>query len=270
MSEPSLFVPHQLGYMPTEYARSPWSLELLHGGPVVALLTRAITERVNDPAFRLTRLTTDLFRPVPYAPMRVETEVLRDGRRVKAVRASLIADATEVTQAHGLMLATRDDAEPGLDVLSRTPPFPAQLDPPEEGRGERSIAYASNVEWRRVTQWGADKPAISWMRVPMNLLPGDPLSPTERAAAVSDFVNPLANMAGGAPYINADITLYLHRPPVGEWLCLQVSGRGSADGIATGEAQLHDQQGPVGRCLAASLAQDRGSFLGTGAARSKS
>ena len=69
-------------------------------------------------------------------------------------------------------------------------------------------------------------------------------------------------MAGGAPYINADFTLYLHRVPIGEWLCLAVSGRTSADGIATGEAQLYDRQGPVGCCLAASLAQDRDAFPG--------
>ena len=92
MSNPSLFIPHELGYMPTEYSRSPWSLDLLHGGPVAALLARAVDERVSDPSLRLTRLTTDLFRPVPYAPMHVKTEVLRDGRRVKAVRASLYAD----------------------------------------------------------------------------------------------------------------------------------------------------------------------------------
>lgn len=270
MSEPSLFVPHELGYMPTEYARSPWSLELLHGGPVAALLARAVSERVDDPSLRLARLTTDLFRPVPYAPMRLETELLRDGRRVKAVRASLFDGETEVTRAHALMLSTRDGAQPGLDILPQTPAFPEQPDPPHEGDQERGIGYASSVEWRRVTQWGEDKPAISWMRVPMELLPGSPLSPTERAAAVSDFVNPLANMAGGAPYINADITLYLHRPPVGDWLCLQVSGRGSGEGIATGEAQLHDRQGAFGRCLAASLAQDRGSFPAGDAAQTKS
>jgi acyl-CoA thioesterase len=66
------------------------------------------------------------------------------------------------------------------------------------------------------------------------------------------------------PFINADITLYLHRPPEGEWLCLETTGRSSHEGIATGDGLMHDRSGLVGRCVAASLAQRSRPGGGTG------
>ena len=252
MTAGSLFVLHEQGVLPTEFARSPWSQELLHGGPVAALLAHSIEEVVGDPAYRLGRLTTDLFRPVPFAPLRIETELCRDGRLVKAVRASLFAGEVEVTRAHASLLATSQPTDPGPDIDSPRIPFPedAQAQPHQD----QSTAFANTVEWRDPT--GAAPHFTRWIRVPLPILPGIELSPAVRAAAVSDFVSPLSNMrldGAGAPFINADVTLYLHRPPLGEWLALAVTARDSNDGIAVSAAALHDQTGPVGRCLAVSI-----------------
>jgi hypothetical protein len=242
-------------YVPNPNTRSPWSQELLHGGPVAALLAHE-TERLvaGDDALRLARLTVDLFRPVPYQPLTVDTELLRDGRRIKVVRASLSAEGVEVARAQALVLRADADAPPGSDVAPPSIEFPPQ---PDDREPEGPVAYANSIEWRHVTGWDAPGPAVAWLRVPMPLLPGVPMSPAVRAAAVSDFVNPLANIRGGAPYINADITLYLHRLPVGEWLGLAVAARGHEAGVAAADAALHDRTGPVGRCLVAALAQPR-------------
>ena len=58
---------------------------------------------------------------------------------------------------------------------------------------------------------------------------------------------------GRSGYLNADISLYLHREPVGQWHWLRIVSRGAADGLATAQATIGDQTGPYGSCSAASL-----------------
>jgi hypothetical protein len=92
------------------------------------------------------------------------------------------------------------------------------------------------------------------------LLPGEPVSPLVRTAAAADMTNPSANRSDrGLFFINGDVTLYLHRPPEGEWLCMRVAARGSVDGIATAECALFDERGEVGRSAVASLAMPQDS-----------
>ena len=119
------------------------------------------------------------------------------------------------------------------------------------------MAYHNSIDLRFVASPN-ERPGRAWMRVPMPLLPDRPLTPAERAAAVSDFANPLSNMGAGSPtsYINADITLYLHRPPVGEWIGVQIIARAHADGVAVADARLRDRHGAVGHSLIASMVNE--------------
>ena len=45
-------------------------------------------------------------------------------------------------------------------------------------------------------------------------------------------------------FINPDLTLYIEREPIGEWICLQARTIIAPDGIATAESVLYDQQRP--------------------------
>jgi hypothetical protein len=51
-------------------------------------------------------------------------------------------------------------------------------------------------------------------------------------------------------FINADLTVYLVWPAVGEWIALE-SATTVADGVGLATSVIHDQQGPVGRGLQA-------------------
>jgi hypothetical protein len=64
----ALFTVHHERVTPTELARGPWDPRALHGGPVAALLARAV-ERADDAGtpFHVARLTVELLRPVPKA-----------------------------------------------------------------------------------------------------------------------------------------------------------------------------------------------------------
>jgi hypothetical protein len=51
-------------------------------------------------------------------------------------------------------------------------------------------------------------------------------------------------------FINPDLTVYLMRPPVGEWVALEASTAAAA-GVGLADTTLHDEQGPIGRSVQA-------------------
>ncbi len=58
--------------------------------------------------------------------------------------------------------------------------------------------------------------------------------------------------------MNPDLTIYLFRPPEGEWVCLDATTTLRADGIGLAEAALYDERGPIGRSLQSLLVEGRG------------
>jgi hypothetical protein len=92
-------------------------------------------------------------------------------------------------------------------------------------------------------------PCRVWMRPRVALLPGRPLSPLARAAAVTDFGN---GVSASLPFdrflfINADLVLHLWREPRGEWMGLDARTILHPGGSGLAESVLHDEHGPIGR-----------------------
>jgi hypothetical protein len=74
-------------YVATELTRGPWDPSAQHAGPPAALLGREI-ERLGagriggeGPPAQVGRITYEVLRSVPIAPLRVEAQVVRPGRR---------------------------------------------------------------------------------------------------------------------------------------------------------------------------------------------
>ena len=105
-----------------ELSRGPWSPDHQHGGAPAALVAGVIEEVEAPAAMRIARLTLDLVRPVPIAPLQVVTEVTRPGRRVQLVAASsalLGAPAAERLKAGCALLASWGLVVPNNDDLER-------------------------------------------------------------------------------------------------------------------------------------------------------
>src|SRR5215475_11815073 len=99
-------------FVPTELSRGPWSPDALHGGPVAALLAHAAAGVDADGSTQPARLTVELLRPVPLAPLRVSTRVLRPGRKVQLVEASLHSATHEVARVTMLRICRQPLALP--------------------------------------------------------------------------------------------------------------------------------------------------------------
>src|ERR1700730_13713090 len=83
-----------------------------------------------------------------------------------------------------------------------------------------------------------------------------PMTPFVHVATGADFASPFANAGDqGLGYINSDVTLYLHRLPVTNWIGFEVVNHHATDGVAIGECWLYDEKGPIGTSTVAALAQ---------------
>jgi len=250
------------GFLPTELARGPWDPEALHGGAPAALLTRALEELHRDDGRHLGRLTFEFLRPVPMASLSVHTELLRSGRRAQRLGASLWAGDTEVCRVSALRLApTPATVDPDLDG-ARLPAGQSEGRPllfSLSGRDELSFA-ASAMEMRFVAGDVSPGPATVWMRLRHPLLAGEQPSPTVRTVAAADFGNGVSAALDFERFvfINPDLTVYLHRAPVGEWVCLDAHTRLGAAGGAVAQSALYDEQGPVGVAVQALVVTNRG------------
>lgn len=266
----SLFTVREDGwFLPTEMGRGPWSEHALHGGPVAALVAHAaeaaLAESGADARVPV-RLTLDLERPVPLAPVRVEAAIVRPGRKVQVAEVT-VHDEDGKRLARGSVLAIRRSA---LDLPSDMPTVDDQQPPPRsdaigvltwEPMGADVVAFHKDGTDHRFVAGGMLQPgpATDWIRLSCPVILGVEPSPFQRVVAAADFVN---GLSGVLPpdrwtYINPDLTVTVHRLPVGEWVALSATTRIDESGVGTAEADLFDERGRLGRCVQTLLIEPR-------------
>src|SRR5215210_4057830 len=94
--------------VPSELTRGPWDPHAQHAGPPSALLGRAIELCEPREGMRVGRVTVEILAPVPIAPLTVSARVVRPGRSVELLEASLAGADGEVMRARAWRLASAD------------------------------------------------------------------------------------------------------------------------------------------------------------------
>lgn len=245
-------------YVATELTRGPWDAGAQHAGPPAALIGREV-ERLGDgriggaegSAAQLGRITYEVLRSVPIAPVRVEARIVRPGRRVEMFEASLSDEAGErLMLAQGWRLRTdfvdfekpdtRANAVPPPEAGEPRPFFPTGYD----------AGYHTGMEYRFTQGAFLDVgPAVVWMRMAVPLLPGEEPSPLQRVLAAADSGNGVSASLDYERYlfINVDLTVHLHRMPAGEWVCLDSETFPEENGVGMSDTRLLDEGGQIGR-----------------------
>jgi Thioesterase-like superfamily len=257
MTEAAVFVRDGERYVATEVGLGPWYPGALHGGAPAALVARVLAEAVPDPALTLTRITYEFLRPVMVGTMSVSTELVRPGRRVTVIDATVRDGAgVEVMRARALFARPAAFAA-GPD---RPPPFPG----PEEGAPNDWVRsgpmFATHgIELRFVQgQFGAAGPSTAWSRLQVPMVEGEPVLGVERIAAAADFGNGIASVLdwGRHSFINPDLTVYIEREPVDEWVALQSEMRVVDGSVSVATSVLWDRRGRIGLAVQALLVEE--------------
>jgi hypothetical protein len=255
---PAYFLADGHTFVPTRIAQGPWG-ESISGNFVGGMLGHAIDSAAVDSGLQPARLTVDLLRPVAMAPLRLQTTVVREGRRLTLIDAEMTQSDTVVARASALYLR-RGDQPPG-DVWTPSvvmPPIPPE---PDETLDVDLMIWAIGAEPESagvsfdLSGWQHDGPKYAWLRDVKPLVVGVPLTPFVRAAMAGDVVSSLTHYGTtGLHFINADYTLTLSRLPQGEYIGLAAIAHCSHDGVATGTATMFDEHGPIGSATATALA----------------
>lgn len=257
----AFFVPDGERFVATEHTRGPWSPGHQHAGPPSALLARALEGAVaDDPRFQLVRLTVELLAPVPIAPLEVATSVLRAGRKVRRLEATLTGGGRPLARA--MALAIR--GEPlDLAPVALDPHEPPR--PPEEGVPfafpvfKAEVGYGTAVDARCVRGGYGENPTAVWIRSRVAVVAGEAPSPLQRVMIAADSGNGVAVALDPSRYtfVNADLTVYLHRPAEGEWVCLYAVTAPEPSGVGLSTSRLFDRRGPIGWGLQALVVEVR-------------
>jgi hypothetical protein len=250
-------------FVPTGLTRGPWHPDAQHGGAPGALLALCAEEFDGGAEMAIARITIELLRPVPLSPLTVETVVERPGRKVQLLGLSMRAGDSEVARARVLRIRTKSIELPSGLAEDRAPAGPGEGTsnlPRWHQPSDQLTFHGHAVEHRFVEgAFDAPGPSIDWIRLRVPVLPDRATPPVARAVAAADFGNGVSwelDRADGYSFINPDLTVYLTRPPAGEWICLQSRSRFDRTGIGFAESLLWDESGPVGRAIQ-SLLLDR-------------
>jgi acyl-CoA thioesterase len=257
----SLFSPTDLNtFVPTDLARGPWSPDAQHGGPPAALLARAI-EATEPTAMFVARITVEFIRPVPIAPLTLASRTVRPGRRVQLVEATLASEGNPVAMAMALRIRIHD----GIDLPPDSAGPTETLAPPDTVASVRLVP----VDWKNfgdaldtrplvggLTEPG---PSVAWIRLKVPVVQDEDPSPLQRVLVAADCGNGISSAVDFDRFlfINPDLTVYQHRPAVGEWIGLDAMTRLERHGSGLAEAALFDEQGRLGRSLQSLYVDER-------------
>jgi Thioesterase-like superfamily len=174
------------------------------------------------------------------------------------VDAVVESGGVEVAWARALRIrvADRDPMVPTLEEEGPPPPEMGVSTPHsfEEYRAFHNQGMEVRFVRGRFDQLG---PSTAWFRLRCPVVAGEEPSPFQRAAAAGDFGNGISAELDFAShvFINPDLTLSLHRPPIGEWVGLDARTRFGSPGIGSAESVLWDVHGRIGRSIQSLLVE---------------
>lgn len=244
----------------TPFSAGPWNPTMQHGGAPSALVARAAEAFPAERPMRVARMTVDLLRPVPVATLEIETQVVREGRKIQLLQVRLLAEGKECVRASVLKLREEPQDLPA-DLAGPEFAFEAPPDdlPPTTGFGP-SHGFGSGLSTRLVRgEWGKPGPAAVWFRMDRAMVRGETTSPLMSAALTADFSNGVSSVLDFQKwtYINGDLSVSFARQPVGNWILLDAETWVGDSGGALAFARLADRKGYFGRSVQSVLIEPR-------------
>jgi hypothetical protein len=243
----------------SELASGPWG-RMQHGSAPASLIAHIAETMPASQPMRVARLTIDLMRPVPIAPLTIKTEIVRDGRKIRLLRIDLFADDVLVVSGSVLQIR-RAPTELPPEVRDE----PVTLPGPDAGRVAQGKITENPFLTQlaiRVVKGGFNRPgpAAVWFRAEHPIIEGIPTSRLMNATVAADFCNGVSAVVDYRKwtFINGDLTISLARDPVDDWILLDAETWLGPDGAGLAFGRLADAQGYFGRAVQSVLIEPRG------------
>ena len=241
-------------FAPSELTRGPWDPGAQHAGPPAALLGRAVERCEPRPDMQVGRITFEILAPVPLAPLEANARIVRPGRSVELLEASLSGPDGEVMRASAWRLQAGDVAIQS----DSAPPGPERGMSRDFFDTGQDVGYHVAMEYQFVEGAFLERgPATVWMRMRVPLVEGEDPSPLERVLVAADSGNGVSATLDYERFlfVNTDLSVHLLRMPGGEWVCLDATTH--VDGLGLSDTALWDERGRIGRAAQTLLVRRR-------------
>ncbi len=257
----AFFTPDGDLLVPTELTRGPWDPGSQHAGPPAAAIARALEQHPGGEGKQVGRVTFEILRPVPIAPLRVEVSTVRPGRSVELLEARLSdPGGTELVRASSWRLVTGEVDLGGGATGEPPPPGPDQAEEKPFFPTGEAVGYHTAMEYRFLSGGFLEMgPATVWMRMRVPLVEGEEPTPLQRVLVAADSGNGVSAALDWRRFlfINTDLSVHLHRLPAGEWVCLDAITRPEPNGVGLSDTALFDERGPIGRASQTLFVRER-------------
>jgi hypothetical protein len=240
-------------------AAGPWDPRMQHGSAPAGLAVWAAEAIPTPVPMRVARVTVDLMRPVPLKPLTLETEVLREGRKIQLCAVRVRADGVPTVSATVLKVKLQTQGVP-LDVGGPAVTLPGPDSSPEDPAQFSNSPFVTGMQLRAARgTFGVRGPGAIWYRVHRPFVEDSAVSQAMRAVIAADFCNGTSAALDFRDwtFLNADLTVSMAREPVGEWILLDAESWIGPEGAGLAMARLADMNGYFGRCVQSLVIEKR-------------
>lgn len=231
----------------TSAVQGAWNTDEQHIAPALGLMTHIVEQdntARNGDRLALARISFDILGVLPIDTVEIDTQLIRPGRSIQLVEATLTHRGRPTVIARAWYLRTADTQGitghglplmPALDTLA---PWSAS----EIWPGE----YVNTVEVHR--QQIEPGRAHFWMRPRIPLLENESISATARMLGLVDTANGITPRfpPTAIAFPNVDLTAHLFRVPLGDWIGFDTTVSFGPHGAGLTHTVLHDENGPIG------------------------
>jgi hypothetical protein len=231
----------------TEHVGGAWVTDEQHVAPALGLLVHVVErdrDARRDDGLVVGRLSFDILGTVPIGVVDTTVRVVRAGRTIELVEATLAHGGRAAVVLRAWLLQRGDTAHLHAAALPRIGP-PEDM-PPWDPSTVWPGGFVASAEVRRdQTEPGR---ASFWVRTPLPLVRDEPVSQLARAAGLFDIANGMTVRASPADvaFPNLDLTAHLFAEPRGDWIGFDTTVSFGPTGLGLTSSVLHDSDGPIG------------------------
>lgn len=231
----------------TRAVQGAWNTDEQHIAPALGLLTHAVEldrDARRDDGLQIARLGFDILGTLPIETLDVDVRVVRAGRTIELVEATLRHDERPAVVLRAWLVRQSDSSAMSGSHLPVIP-GPDDCDPwviSEVWPGE----FVRTVEARRREH--APGRAHFWARPRVPLLEHEVVGSTARVVSVLDVANGITPRVApeSVAFPNLDTTVHLFAQPEGDWIGFDTTVSFGTNGVGLTHTVLHDVGGPIG------------------------
>lgn len=235
-------------YQPTELTSGAWSTTEQHISPVIGLMVHAVERFVaqrDADGLDIARISVDILGVLPVEEFDVHVDVIRPGRTIELLEATVMSGGRAAVRGRVWRLATGDTTEVAGGDNTRLA-SPDRMQPwnlAEVWPG----GYIASLD---VRAGGPGEPGrnTAWVRSDVPLVANEPVSNLATFISFVDTANGIAVRESPDCWMfpNLDLTIHLFRQPRGEWVGLDTKVVFGDSGHGTTTSRLFDTDGQVG------------------------